>query len=134
MTVNIPQLGQDVEQVTDFLDYKEVDGIKLPFRLRSSSSIRTSRSPSRRWSTTSRWMRRCSSSRRSRSEDHLQAAPGFVKRGFKLLKRIDAGDQWLDRDAPALEQLDRSLERTASRSDQRISSTTTGENDIVVSP
>jgi outer membrane lipoprotein-sorting protein len=39
MTVNIPQLGQDVEQVTEFLDYKEVDGIKVPFRLRSSSSI-----------------------------------------------------------------------------------------------
>jgi zinc protease len=39
MTVNVPQLGQDVEQVTEFLDYKEVDGIKVPFRLRSSSSI-----------------------------------------------------------------------------------------------
>jgi hypothetical protein len=39
MTVNVPQLGQDVEQVTDFLDYKEVDGIKLPFRLRSSSAV-----------------------------------------------------------------------------------------------
>ena len=39
MTVNVPQLGQDVEQITDFLDYKEVDGIKIPFRLKSSSSI-----------------------------------------------------------------------------------------------
>ncbi len=34
-----PPIGQDVEQVTEFLDYKEVDGIKLPFRLRSSSSM-----------------------------------------------------------------------------------------------
>ena len=39
LTVNVPQIGQDVEQVTDFLDYKEVDGIKLPFRLRSSSAV-----------------------------------------------------------------------------------------------
>ena len=39
ITVNVPQIGQDVEQVTDFLDYKEVDGIKLPFRLRSSSAV-----------------------------------------------------------------------------------------------
>ena len=30
---------QDVEQVTEFLDYKEVDGIKLPFRLKSSSTV-----------------------------------------------------------------------------------------------
>jgi len=39
MTVNVPQIGQDVEQVTEFLDYKEVDGIKLPFRLKSSSAV-----------------------------------------------------------------------------------------------
>jgi outer membrane lipoprotein-sorting protein len=39
MTVNVPQLGQDVEQITEFLDYKEVDGIKIPFRLKSSSAI-----------------------------------------------------------------------------------------------
>jgi len=37
--VNVPQLGQDVEQETEFLDYKEVDGIKLPFRVKAQSSV-----------------------------------------------------------------------------------------------
>lgn len=41
MKVDIPQLGQEVEQTTDFLDYKEVDGVKVPFRIRTSSSIQT---------------------------------------------------------------------------------------------
>jgi hypothetical protein len=39
--VEIPQLGQEVEQTTEFFDYKEVDGVKLPFRLKTSSSIQT---------------------------------------------------------------------------------------------
>lgn len=36
---DVPQLGQTVEQTTDFLDYRETDGIKAPFELRSSSSV-----------------------------------------------------------------------------------------------
>jgi hypothetical protein len=39
--VNIPQLGQDVEQTTEFLDYKELDGMKVPYRLRSSSTVQS---------------------------------------------------------------------------------------------
>jgi zinc protease len=41
MTVNVPQVGQDVEQTTEFLDVREVDGIKTPFRLRVSSSLQS---------------------------------------------------------------------------------------------
>jgi zinc protease len=41
MTVDVPQLGQEVEQTTDLLDYKDVDGVKIPFRVRTSSSIQT---------------------------------------------------------------------------------------------
>jgi hypothetical protein len=37
--VDVPQLGQRVEQATELLDYREVDGIKMPFRLRATSSI-----------------------------------------------------------------------------------------------
>jgi hypothetical protein len=40
-TVNVPQLGQDVEQTTEFLDYREIDGIKVPFRITSSSIIQS---------------------------------------------------------------------------------------------
>jgi hypothetical protein len=36
---DVPQLGQTVEQTTNFLDYREVDGIKTAFELRSSSSV-----------------------------------------------------------------------------------------------
>jgi hypothetical protein len=35
---NIPPIGE-FEQTTDFLDFREVDGIKMPFQLKSSSSI-----------------------------------------------------------------------------------------------
>jgi outer membrane lipoprotein-sorting protein len=41
MTVDIPQLGQEVEQTTEFFDYKDVDGVKVPFRIRTTSSIQT---------------------------------------------------------------------------------------------
>jgi len=37
--VEVPQLGRDVEQSTEMLDYREVDGIKLPYRLKVSSSV-----------------------------------------------------------------------------------------------
>jgi hypothetical protein len=39
--VDVPQLGQEIEQTIDLLDYKEVDGIKIPFRLRASSSVQS---------------------------------------------------------------------------------------------
>ena len=41
LTVNVPQVGQDVEQTTMLEDYKEVDGVKVPFKLTSSSSIQS---------------------------------------------------------------------------------------------
>jgi outer membrane lipoprotein-sorting protein len=31
MTVNVPQLGGDIEQVVEFSDFRDVDGIKVPF-------------------------------------------------------------------------------------------------------
>jgi outer membrane lipoprotein-sorting protein len=39
LKVEVPQLGQELEQTTEFLDYKEVDGVKLPFRMKSSSIV-----------------------------------------------------------------------------------------------
>src|SRR5688572_9352167 len=37
--VEVPQLGREVEQTTEFLDYKEVDGVKIPFRINATSSV-----------------------------------------------------------------------------------------------
>jgi hypothetical protein len=37
----VPQLGVDVEETITVLDYRDVDGIKVPFRLQSTSSIQT---------------------------------------------------------------------------------------------
>lgn len=39
LKVNVPQVGTDVEQTTILSDYRDVDGVKLPFRLQSTSSI-----------------------------------------------------------------------------------------------
>jgi outer membrane lipoprotein-sorting protein len=41
MKTDVPQLGQEVEQTTEFFDYKDVDGVKVPFRLTTSSSIQS---------------------------------------------------------------------------------------------
>jgi outer membrane lipoprotein-sorting protein len=41
MKVDIPQLGQEVEQTTEFFDYKDVDGVKIPFRIKTSSSVQS---------------------------------------------------------------------------------------------
>lgn len=38
LTVNLPQMG-DVEQTTTFEDFRDIDGIKMPFKLTSSSSV-----------------------------------------------------------------------------------------------
>lgn len=35
--VNVPQLGPNVEQITAFSDYREVDGIKMPFQITNLS-------------------------------------------------------------------------------------------------
>jgi hypothetical protein len=37
--VDVPQLGGELEQTNEYLDYRDVDGIKLPFRIRSTSSV-----------------------------------------------------------------------------------------------
>lgn len=39
LKVEVPQVGQTVEQSTEFQDYREVDGVKVPFRLVSTSSL-----------------------------------------------------------------------------------------------
>ena len=36
---DVPQLGREVEQTMDFVDYREVDGVKLPFRLKATSAV-----------------------------------------------------------------------------------------------
>jgi len=41
LKVTVPQLGTDVEQTTDLSDYRERDGIKVPFKLTSSSSVQS---------------------------------------------------------------------------------------------
>lgn len=41
MRVNVEELGAEVEQTTDLSAYKEVDGLKLPFKLTSSSSAQS---------------------------------------------------------------------------------------------
>jgi hypothetical protein len=42
MKVEVPQLGgQEIEQTTEFLDYKDFDDVKIPTRLRTSSTIQT---------------------------------------------------------------------------------------------
>jgi hypothetical protein len=39
--INVPQVGGDVEQTTEFSDFKDVDGVKVPFQVKTSSSIQT---------------------------------------------------------------------------------------------
>lgn len=40
LTVTVPQMG-DIEQTTTLEDYREVDGVKMPFKLTSSSSLQS---------------------------------------------------------------------------------------------
>jgi zinc protease len=37
--VRVPQLGREIEQTTEFRDYREVDGVKIPFRINATSSV-----------------------------------------------------------------------------------------------
>jgi hypothetical protein len=39
VTVNVPQLGQDVEQTAEPSDFRDVGGMKVPHKLRVSSSV-----------------------------------------------------------------------------------------------
>jgi outer membrane lipoprotein-sorting protein len=39
--LNVPQLGGDIEQVVDFSDFRDVDGIKIPFVTKSSNPVQT---------------------------------------------------------------------------------------------
>jgi hypothetical protein len=39
MKVEVPQLGQEMEQTVEFLDYREVDGVKIPFGLAATSAV-----------------------------------------------------------------------------------------------
>jgi len=36
-TVNVPQLGGDVEQIVEFSNYKDVDGVKVPFTIKATN-------------------------------------------------------------------------------------------------
>ena len=40
-TINSPQLGGDVEQTTEFSDYRAVDGVKVPFRVTTANAVQT---------------------------------------------------------------------------------------------
>ena len=37
--LDVPQFGGEVEQTTTLADYRDVDGVKLPFRLQTTSSV-----------------------------------------------------------------------------------------------
>jgi hypothetical protein len=39
-TVDVPQVGQ-LEQTTDFLDHRDVDGTKFPFQVKTASTVQT---------------------------------------------------------------------------------------------
>jgi outer membrane lipoprotein-sorting protein len=40
-TLNVPQLGSDIEQVVEFSDFRDVDGIKVPFVTRTVNQVQT---------------------------------------------------------------------------------------------
>lgn len=39
--VEVPQLGGELEQTTEFSDFRDVDGVKVPFLIKSSSSVQS---------------------------------------------------------------------------------------------
>lgn len=41
VTVNVPQLGTDLEQTVEFSDYRDVDGMKVPYRTRSVNQVQS---------------------------------------------------------------------------------------------
>jgi outer membrane lipoprotein-sorting protein len=44
VTINVPQLGGDVEQVIEFSDFRDIDGVKVPHAIKSINSVQTIRS------------------------------------------------------------------------------------------
>jgi len=41
ISLEVPQLGTTVEQTTEVSDFRDVDGVKLPFRVRSTSAVQS---------------------------------------------------------------------------------------------
>jgi hypothetical protein len=41
MKVIVPQLGTEVEQTTETSDFRDVDGVKVPFQVKTMSSLQT---------------------------------------------------------------------------------------------
>ena len=41
ITINVPQLGGPIAQVVEFSDFRDVDGIKIPFVTKSSNPVQT---------------------------------------------------------------------------------------------
>ena len=41
LKINLPQVG-DVEQTTEFSDYRDVDGVKVAFAVRATSAVQSS--------------------------------------------------------------------------------------------
>jgi hypothetical protein len=41
ITLNVPQLGGDIEQTVVVSDYRDVDGVKVPYQTRSSNPAQT---------------------------------------------------------------------------------------------
>jgi zinc protease len=39
IAVDVPQLGMEVEQTSTYSDFRDVDGVKIPFRIEASSSV-----------------------------------------------------------------------------------------------
>ncbi len=40
-TLNVPQLGGDIWQTSEFLDNRDQDGTKVPFQMKTSSKIQS---------------------------------------------------------------------------------------------
>ena len=41
LTITVPQLGGPIDQVVDFSDFRDVDGIKVPYMTKSSNPVQT---------------------------------------------------------------------------------------------
>jgi outer membrane lipoprotein-sorting protein len=41
LKIDVPQLGQELEQTTELSDYRDVDGVKVPFHVTASSAVQT---------------------------------------------------------------------------------------------
>jgi len=41
LTINVPQLGGPIDQVVEFSDFRDVDGIKIPYLTKSSNPVQT---------------------------------------------------------------------------------------------